>query len=358
MSKQTLTRPLTALVVGCIDDISKSVGKLFDNPRYADDRNNNPDTTGLDVIVVITKAVSHKLIEHWHAFGREHDILVINGDSKSTVIERMNEMVTILEPQRSEPRLNAVPISYDPKQPAAPAPKPEPVTTPAPSAGSSISAFMAEVQGLQKSKDEAEAHALKEMERADQLAAELKEVRQQIPREEDLQKRVDEAVEKRADGLAVQKTREIESELKQTRKTLEDKIKEVGRAEKRLEKAEEAKRRSQEVIDDLEDEIDQLKEVESKMTISARKLKLMMHMSHLTATMLASPDKLLNRFDKILRACEEDQEIASVMTEVAMNATGKAPKEAIGALLDAVTNSDGKNFAILDKSVMESEKAS
>lgn len=356
MSKRTLSRPLTALIVGCIDDISKSVGKLFENPRYADDRNNNPDTDGLDLIVVITKAVSHRLIEHWHAFGREHDILVINGDSKSTIIERMNEMVTILEPQRSEPRLNVVSISYDPKQPVAPAKVPEPVTPPAPVGGSSITSFMAEVQGLQVAKEAAEAHALKEMERADQLAKELEEVRKRVPREEDIQKRVDEAVEKRAEGLAVQKTREIESELKQTRKTLEDKIKEVGRAEKRREKAEEEKRKAQETIDDLEDEIDELTELDSKLTISARKLKLMMHLSHIMATMLSSPDKLLGRFDKLLRACEDDSEIAAIMTEVALNATGKAPKEAISAMLDAVANPD-RSFTVLDKSSVEEKSA-
>lgn len=350
MAKRTLTRPLTALIVGCIDDISKSVGKLFDNPRYTDDRNNNPNTDDLDLIVVITKAVSHRLIEHWHEFGRTHDILVVNGDSKSTIIERLNELATILEPQKSEPRLKVVPVSYNPSQPVEVAPQPSapPQSSTAP-AGSSISAFMAEVQGLQKAKEEAEAVALKEMERADKIQAELDATLKKIPDEAEIQRRIEEAVEKRADGLAIQKTREIDSELKQLRKTLEEKIKEVGRAEKRKEKAEEEKRKAQETIDNLEEEIDELKAVKSKLSITPHKLRLMMYMSQLTAAMLSCPDKVLTRFERMFSLLEEDTEINAIMTEVAINAGSSAVnKEHISVLLDALTQKkEGENHVVI-----------
>jgi len=340
MSKQVLTRPLTALVVGCIDDISQSVGKLFDNPRYADDRN-TPDTSGLDLIVVITKAVSHRLIEHWHAFGRDHGILVINGDSKSTVIERLNEMATILEPQKSEPRLNAVPVSYDPKQALISTPQPDPsplsVTAP-PAGGSSISAFMAEVQGLQQAKEEAEAVALKEMERADKLSRDLEAARKEIPTQDAISDRIEKAVEKRAMGLVLDRTRSLDAELKQTRKTLEDKIKEVGRAEKRKEKAEEAKVKSQEEIDRLEQQIDDLKFQQSKWTLTPSKVRLLASMQMMEAVMLICPDNLLERFRRSLDDLESYPEISKLVDEVMMNVNGKIPKGHIEETLATILN--------------------
>ena len=337
MSKKTLTRPLTALIVGCIDDISKSVGKLFDNPRYADDRNNNPDMAGLDVIVVITKAVSHKLIEHWHQVGRENDILVINGDSKSTVIERLNEMVTILEPKVSEPRLNSVPVSYDPNQHVEVTPPSPPTlqSSTAP-AGSSITAFMAEVQGLQKGKEEAEAVALKEMERADRLERELEDLRKSIPSDESISDRIEKAVEKRADGLAVQKTREIDAELRQTRKTLEEKIKEVGRSEKRREKAEEAKAKSQEEIDRLEQDIDNLKLEQSKWTMTPKKLRMLSGIHLMAATMLLGDEGVVSHFERLLGKLDESPEISKLMDEVIMNTTGNPPKEVVAGTIASI----------------------
>ena len=342
MSKKTLTRPLTVLIVGCIDDISKSVGKLFDNPRYADDRN-TPDISGLDLIVVITKAVSHRLIEHWHAFGRDHDILVINGDSKSTVIARLNEMATILEPQKSEPRLNAVPISYDPNQHVEVAPQPtprlhEPPQSSTAPAGSSITAFMAEVQGLQKGKEEAEAVALKEMERADRLERELEDLRKSIPSDESVADRIEQAVEKRADGLAIQKTREIDAELKQTRKTLEDKIKEVGRVEKRREKAEEAKTRSQEEIDRLEQVIDKIQLERDKWSMTPKKLRLLSVMHLAAAAMLLSDEGTLSIFERMLSKIDDYPEASKLMEEVIMNTGGRPPKEVVEGTLAEIMN--------------------
>jgi hypothetical protein len=347
VSKKTLTRPLTVLVVGCIDDISKSVGKLFENPRYADDRNDNPDTTGLDLIVVITKAVSHKLIEHWHAYGRNHDILVINGDSKSTIIERLNEMATILEPQKKpEPTLNSVSVPWDPKQAlvSKSAPDPSPLTAPPAAAGSSIMSFMAEVQGLQKAKDAAEAMALKEMERADDLLQELERVKAQAPNEDVIQKRIDEAVEKRATGLAVERTRSLEAELKRDRRTLEAKIKEVGRAEKKCEQTMESLVTADAHNTQLEKKIADLKLDKEKWTITPRKIRALAGLHMATAALLIGPDSTVEQFERFIHNLEDSPNVSKLMDEVMVNVHGKLPSaESIAATLTALRGDEPAN---------------
>lgn len=331
MSKKTLTRPLTVLIVGCIDDITHSVGKMFENPQYTGDKKvgTNPKLEGLDLIIVVTKAVSHRLIEHWHEYGREHDILVVNGDSKSTITERLNGLVTILEPPRKpEPKLNVVPIGYDPSQ-SLDAGKPDPegpkIVVPSSTSGSAVAAFMAEFQETQKAKEEAEALALKAMERADNLDVALKKLKKKIPTDESIQERIDEAVEKRVDGLVLNRTRELTSDLKKDRKALEEKIKEVGRTEKRKQKADAEKLKAQDEIDRLEQVIDELKLDRTKWSLSPKKIRLLTTMNMLTSAMLLGSDSVVAFFEKILKDAENVAEIGKLMDEIIANVT---PKEA------------------------------
>lgn len=261
MSKVTLTRPLNALVVGGIDDLAKSVGRLFDNPRYTEDTVAKRELVeDLDVIVVVTKAVSHRLIEFWHSYGREHDVLVVSGDDKSTVVQRINELATILEPPPpAEPELNTVKINYDPNQRPEPEPAPssESQRTKTAPAGSSIASFMEEVRGLQEAKELAEQEALEAMEKAEKFEKQLKE--REDKSEELAEKVVEyEAQLKEERATTSEKFSKLESELKQLRKTVDGKVDLAKREERKRLRADEERRKAQEEIDRLEEEKDDL----------------------------------------------------------------------------------------------------
>ena len=238
-----LRTPKSAIVVGNIIKIRESVASLFEDPIQIDDDHKDPqiDWSLVRAVILIDRICPGPLKARWEEAARGAGVPVIGGYTKSGVRQRLDQRFKVIDEEL------VAAVAPKARQALIATPPPEPESRIAAATATGLGGLLEEAQRLVKDKEEAEAMALRQMERADSLAATVESLsdnlaaaRVQIQALEELAPdQLEEEVESRLAEAVDAETKELKRQLTGLNSAVQDKDRQIRKLEERNEKAKE-----------------------------------------------------------------------------------------------------------------------
>ena len=322
-----LREPHNAVVVGNIHKVRESVASLFTDPFQIDDDHKDPqiDWSRIQVVVMIDRTCPGPLKSRWEGAAKESGVPVITGYNKSTILQRLEQRFKVIDEDEKAPE----PVKT---QSGRQAPVDAPPEPPKPALSGGLGGLLEEAQRLVKDKEEAEAMALRQMERADSLANTVENLTDNLAAarakikalEEMAPGQTEEEVAKRLEDAIATATKDLKRQVSGLTSTSQEKERQLRKLEERNEKAKEELAKSREKYDEAIKEAEGAKHNEIR-TLS-RRGQLMIAMSLFTYLIPlieeGDDDNLIVEMEKAVSILFQENKIKAGAMHYAKNLEG------------------------------------
>jgi len=260
MSKhRVLQRPIHGLVVSNIDLLARTVGGAFDHYSVASKRNDPPkeDLRKVQVVVVVTKAVTEPLKEMWIEWAKKHEIPVLFHERKAAVLQALQDNFEIVEPE-PEPEPEPEKKSYGGERETehVPAPSDDPIQA---ALAGMREAYEARLEKEKALREESDEEALRQAEKAENLRQQTDELEAELRKLRADSKNTEERARARAETV-------LEDEVEKATKKLRDKNRRLNKTINEQQKElKNLKEKTKDLRDDVKKRAKQIEDLQERM---------------------------------------------------------------------------------------------